>query len=239
MPWARIWERPVLSARWFLPRSSSGLLATPTSGSLMKWLARTALSLSLLLTINEASTALDALRRGARQGARGVKFHPAITKTAINDPDLEGFYSLAEELRMPIVVHTGPHGWFLSKYRPILIDEVAHRHPQLPLVIEHLGGAGLSRETLAVMQNSPNIYGGLATCLTEDAGWFVPTEEIAFMVRKFGADRFIFGSDFPWNKAENTRRALEVLGGLKLPPVDLDLIRSGNMERLVSSVIKS
>jgi len=190
------------------------------------------------ITINEVSSAVDDLRAGIRRGAKGVKFHPAITKIAINEPGLDEFYSLSEENRMPVLIHTGPHGWFLSNYRPALVDEVARKHPRLPLVIEHMGGAGFSRETFAVMQNSPNTYGGLATCLTADSGWFVPTDEVAFMVRKFGADRFMFGSDFPWNSAENTRKALEVLGKLDLARVDLELIRSGNMERLISSVGK-
>lgn len=190
------------------------------------------------ITLREVATALDDLRLGASRGARGIKFHPAISKIAINDPGLDGFYSLAEEMRMPVLIHTGPHGWFLSKYRPALVDEVARAHPRLPLVIEHIGGAGLVREAYAVMQNSPNTYGGLASCLVEDFGWFVPAEEIAFLVRKFGADRFMFGADFPWNSAENTRKAIKVLGGLKLPRVDLELILSGNMERLVSSAVK-
>jgi predicted TIM-barrel fold metal-dependent hydrolase len=190
------------------------------------------------ITINDVATALSDLRVGIQRGAKGVKFHPAITKIAVDEPGLEAFYSLAEEMRMPVLIHTGPHGWFLSKYRPALVDEVARRHPRLPLVIEHLGGAGLARETFAVMQNSPNTYGGLATCLTGDSGWFVPTDEVAFMIKKFGADRFIFGSDFPWNPAENTRKAKEVLRDLKMPRVDLELVLSGNMERLVSSVGK-
>jgi len=190
------------------------------------------------VTLNDTASAVDVLRLGIERGAKGVKFHPAITRIAVNDAGLDGFYALAEEKRMPVLIHTGPHGWFLSKYQPMLIDEVARRHPRLPLVIEHIGGAGLVREALAVMQNSPNTYAGLASCLTADAGWFVPTEEVAFMIKKFGADRFVFGADFPWNSAENTRKSMEVLGRLKLPSVDLELVLSGNMERLIASAGK-
>ena len=191
------------------------------------------------ITINEAATAVDDLRSGFKRGAKGVKFHPAITRIAIDEPALGDFYKLAEEMRMPVLIHTGPHGWFLSKYRPILVDEVARNHPKLPLIIEHLGGAGLVRETYAVMQNSPNTYGGFTTCLTADSGWHVPTEEAAILIRKFGADRFIFGADFPWNQADNTRKARKVMEGMKMPGVDLELVLSGNMERLVSSVGKT
>ena len=190
------------------------------------------------ITINGVETALSDLRGGIKRGAKGVKFHPAITKIAVDEPGLEEFYALAEEMRMPVLIHTGPHGWFLSKYQPILVDEVARRHPKLPIIIEHLGGAGLVRETYAVMQNSANTYGGLASCLTGDSGWHIPAAEIGILVDKFGADRFIFGADFPWNSPENTRKSKEVLHGLKMPRVDLELVLSGNMERLVSSVGK-
>jgi hypothetical protein len=187
-------------------------------------------------TLNEAGPGAAAMvRECAGRGARGIKFHPAIIRIPINDPALEDFYSAAEELRLPVIYHTGPHGWRLDFYRPALVDEVAQRHPKLPLVIEHLGGAGLCREAYAVMQNNPNVYGGLATCLTPDSTWFVPPEEIKLMLGQFGAERLVFGSDFPWTGVEMNRRAMEVLRGLGLPQADLSLVLSGNIERLVSS----
>ena len=110
------------------------------------------------------------LRRYVPLGARGVKFHPPVIKVPINDPSLAEFYSLAESWRLPVLFHTGPHGWQLSAYQPMRVDEVAQRHPKLPLIIEHLGGKAFVRETYAVMQNNRNVYGGLATCLPPDAG---------------------------------------------------------------------
>jgi len=188
------------------------------------------------VTLQEPGPAAAAdLRKLAARGARGVKLHPAIIKTAVDDPALEPVWAVAEEFRLPVLIHTGPHGWHLSKYRPALVDEVAQRHPKLPLIIEHMGGAGLCREAYAVMANSKCTYGGLTTCLNEDATWAVPPDEIRMMIGKFGAERFIFGSDFPWNSVEQNKRALAVLDSFKLPPSDLDLILTGNIERLVGS----
>ena len=53
---------------------------------------------------------------------------------------------------------------------------------------------------------------------------------------KFGAERFIFGADFPYNSVEENRKALEVLKGMGLSLSDVSLIVSGNLERLMSRV---
>ncbi|MEK7767466.1 MAG: amidohydrolase family protein, partial [bacterium] len=179
------------------------------------------------------------LREAAGRGARGVKFHPPVVHLAINDPSLEKFYGVAEALRLPVLYHTGPHGWHLNRYNPLLVDEVAQRHPKLPLIIEHLGGEAFVHETFAVMQNNPNVYGGLATCLPADAGWRVPASRVRELIREFGADRFVFGADFPYNTVETNRRAVEVLKGLDLPHADVSLIVSGNLERLNEGVVTS
>jgi len=189
------------------------------------------------ITLNgTGELALETLREHGPKGARGVKFHPAIIKVAINDKGLEPFYGLAERWRLPILYHTGPHGWEIARYQPLLVDQVAQRHPDLPLIIEHLGGRAFARETHAVMQNNPNVYGGLATCLNESDGWHVPADEIKVLIKRFGAARFCFGSDFPYNTVDQNRRAIAVLKSFKLPAADLGLILSGNLERLDAAV---
>ncbi len=187
------------------------------------------------ITVNEAGPEAAArLEESAKRGARGIKFHPAVARIAIADPSLEEFYSLAEKLSLPVLFHTGPHGWLLDKYRPLRVDEVAYRHPRLPLIIEHLGGAGLVRETYAVLQNGASVYGGLTTCLPTDATWHVPAAEVKSLLDKFGAERFVFGSDYPYNAVEANRRALKVLKEMGLSSADLSLVVSGNLERLDS-----
>ena len=61
-----------------------------------------------------------------------------------NDPKLEPYYALAEELDIPVAIHLGPGppgvAYFASpKYRaslgnPLLLEEVLVRHPKLRLV---------------------------------------------------------------------------------------------------------
>jgi predicted TIM-barrel fold metal-dependent hydrolase len=189
------------------------------------------------ITVNgTGELALETLREHGPKGVRGIKFHPAVIRVAINDRGLEPFYGLAERWRLPVLYHTGPHGWELAKYLPLLVDQVAQRHPNLPLIVEHLGGRAFAHETFAVMQNNKNVMGGLATCLTEDAGWHVPAEQIKAMLARFGATRFCFGSDFPYNTAAQVKKSVAVLRSFKLAAADLALILSGNLERLVADV---
>lgn len=188
------------------------------------------------LTLQAGGDAAAGMLRTHGAGARGVKFHPPLIGVAINDPSLGEFYARAEARRLPILYHTGPHGWFLNRYNPMLVDEVAQRHPKLPLVVEHLGGEAFVHETRAVMQNNRNVYAGLATCLPDDAGWHVPTAAVKRLIEAFGADRFIFGADYPYNSVETNRRAMQVLKDLNLPAADLSLILSGNLERLDGNV---
>lgn len=190
------------------------------------------------MTLTTVEGAAETLRECARKGAKGVKFHPPVTRISPCDPRLDGFYALAEELRMPVLYHTGPHGWLLDEYRPLVLDRVCQAHPKLPVVIEHLGGTGFIREAWAVMQNNRSAYGGLTSCLVPGMGWPVPADEAAAMMREFGADRFLFGSDFPYNGAQATRQAVEALKGFGLPAADLSLVMSGNLERLMGNVMQ-
>jgi len=189
------------------------------------------------VTINGTGpAAAAALAAALRAGARGVKFHPPVIRVAINDPGLEAFYGLAAEARVPVLYHTGTHGWYLNRYHPLLVDEVAQRHPKLPLIIEHLGGMPFLHETEAVLDNNPNVLAGLATCLPPDASWHVPADAVRRLVTGRGADRFVFGADFPYNPVEKNREAIRILGDLNLPAADLPLILSGNLERLDANV---
>jgi hypothetical protein len=190
------------------------------------------------MTLTAVEGAAATLRECARRGAKGVKFHPPVTRISPCDPGLEEFYAVAEELRMPVLYHTGPHGWLLDEYRPLVLDRVCQAHPKLPVVIEHVGGTGFIREAWAVMQNNRNAYGGLTSCLVPGMGWQVPVDEAGAMVREFGADRFLFGSDFPYNGARENIKAMEVLKGLGIPPADLALVLSGNLERLMDNVAR-
>jgi predicted TIM-barrel fold metal-dependent hydrolase len=123
---------------------------------------------------------------------------------APNDPRLEPYYALAEELNIPVGIHTGigppgtPHQPCCPRFRvtlgnPILVEEVLVRHPRLRLYLMH-GGAPYLQETKAIMSVYPQVYADLSVI-----NWILPREEFHGYLRElmqagFGK-RLLFGSD--------------------------------------------
>ncbi|MCX6327922.1 MAG: amidohydrolase family protein, partial [Bacteroidia bacterium] len=91
---------------------------------------------------------------------------------SLNDSLFDPYLTLAEELDIPVGVHTGlgPEGTpyiCCPKFRvtygnPILLEEVLVKHPKLRLYIMH-GGWPYLEETKAIMSVYPQVYADLAT----------------------------------------------------------------------------
>ncbi len=130
---------------------------------------------------------------------------------APNDPRLEPYYALAEELDIPVGIHTGigppgtPYDPCCPRFRvtlgnPILVEEVLVRHPRLRLYLMHAGAPYL-QETKAILSVYPQVYTDLAT-----VNWILPREEfhgyLRELVRAGFGQRLLFGSDqMEWPEA--------------------------------------
>jgi len=123
---------------------------------------------------------------------------------APDDPRLEPYYALAEELDVPVGIHTGygppgtPYipglqGFRVTLGNPALVEEVLIHHPRLRVYLMH-GGAPYLQETKVILSVYPQVYLDLATI-----NWIVPSQEFhnylhELMVAGFGK-RLLFGSD--------------------------------------------
>ena len=123
---------------------------------------------------------------------------------APNDPRLEPYYALAEEMDIPVGIHTGlgpagtPYDPCCPNFRvtlgnPVLVEEVLIRHPRLRIYLMH-GGWPYLQETKAILSVYPQVYVDLATI-----NWIIPREEFHTYLRElivagFGK-RLLFGSD--------------------------------------------
>jgi predicted TIM-barrel fold metal-dependent hydrolase len=123
---------------------------------------------------------------------------------APNDPCMEPYYALAEEMDIPVGLHTGigppgtPYDPCCTQFRvtlgnPILVEEVLVRHPQLRIYLMH-GGAPYLQETKAILSVYPHVYVDLATI-----NWILPREEFHSYLRELVhagfSKRLLFGSD--------------------------------------------
>jgi predicted TIM-barrel fold metal-dependent hydrolase len=152
---------------------------------------------------NAKEDAVQELRRAHDQlGLTGLKLNPAL-----QDFDPAGtlaleVYKEAERLQMPVVVHTGIT--FSSRFsmrhnQPLLLDDVARKHPKLRICLAHLGWPWVLDAVTVAIRNE-NVY-------LDTAGTFAgtPLESIrqitalvpVRLIENTLAEKLMFGSDYP------------------------------------------
>ena len=130
-----------------------------------------------------------------------------------NDPLLDPYFALAEELDLPVLIHTLGFGAHLPGFRvaagnPVLLESALVRHPKLRLYVENTGYPFLS-EIIAMMYQYPQLHGDLSTIT-----WIIPRETfhdyLRGLVRAGLGKRLMFGSDqMQW--PETIGRAIEAI----------------------------
>jgi uncharacterized protein len=119
------------------------------------------------------------------------------------DSSLAPYFALAEEMDIPVGVHTGigPPNAALEccpKLRaslgsPLLLEELLVRHPKLRLSVMHAGYPYLE-QTIALMQMYPQVYADLSAI-----DWMIPRAEfhryLESLMRAGFGKRLMFGSD--------------------------------------------
>ena len=118
---------------------------------------------------------------------------------------------------------------------PLLLDDVAQRHPELPIVIEHVGGIAFFDQALAVLHNNPNCYVGLTQCSGRDPKYHLAPERVRLLLDTVGPQRIIYGLDYPWNarNSDALRHDLEWVRSWDISDEDKERILGGNLESLV------
>jgi predicted TIM-barrel fold metal-dependent hydrolase len=163
----------------------------------------------------------------AALGCRGVKLYPTYHHFYANDSRLYPLYAKAQELRIPVMIHTGSSvfpGTRLKYGDPLHLDDVAVDFPDLTLVMAHSGrGFWYDRAfTLARLHSSLYLeIAGLPPHKLLD--YFPDLERVA--------DRVIFGSDFPG--MPHIGRNIEAIRGLPLRPETKEKILGGNAARIL------
>ena len=134
-------------------------------------------------------------------GLRGIKLYPHAGFYP-NDPRLDGVYRKCEELRVPVVIHTGVKAvrWQWMKYnRPIYVDDVATNFPNLPVVMCH-GGFPWVDEFLAVAHANPNVWVDISFLDYVERAFHkegLAESVIRSLAAVIGADRLLWGSEGP------------------------------------------
>jgi predicted TIM-barrel fold metal-dependent hydrolase len=86
------------------------------------------------LSLDEGEDPLREAERCLALGARGIKLHPRAQAFRVNDPRLEAVFALADERRLPVLIHAGRG---LPPGMPLELGHVAERYPGASLILAH------------------------------------------------------------------------------------------------------
>ena len=175
----------------------------------------------------------EQLERSIDCGLKGVKLYPAMAGFDPSSERHDSFYARAVDAGLVLLWHMGatvtPVGR-LSVSQPLLLDDVARRHPELRQIIAHVGSPWHS-DAIAVMRKNQHVWADVSGV------WRRPTEgrSILIMAQEFGvADKLLFGSDFPLHTPADVRAGLEALcDDEQIDPAIVDaILGSDQRERL-------
>jgi len=160
-------------------------------------------------------------------GLRGLKLGPIYQHFDPLSEQAFRVYEVAERLRLPIMWHQGTtfvRDAPLIHARPVLLDEVARRFPELRIVIAHLGHPWIE-EAMATIRKHPHLYADISALETRP--WQYYTGMISAVEYGVG-DKLLLGTDFPFSTVERTVEGLRGINRLvantPLPVVPEDVI---------------
>ena len=155
-------------------------------------------------------------------GLRGLKMHPDSQVFAIDDPRLFPVYDMIGD-QLPILFHMGDHRFDYS--HPARLRKVLDLFPKLKVIAAHFGGYSM--------------YDTAAELLYDKDCFFDVSSSLMFMeegvaekyINHYGAQRFVYGSDFPmWDPVREMERFLS----LKLTDAQKEQIAHITAEKILN-----
>ncbi|MDR2686807.1 MAG: amidohydrolase family protein [Oscillospiraceae bacterium] len=160
----------------------------------------------------------EALDYARANGFAGAKLHPDCQRFRADDPKVFFLYEALAARGLPLLLHAGDSRYDFSS--PARVANVARAFPGLTLVAAHLGGWSQWEDGARLLPGLDNVLVDTSSSL-----YSLPPARAREIIRAFGAQRVLFGTDFPmWDAAEELR----LLRALELTPEEMEGILWGN-----------
>lgn len=164
-------------------------------------------------------------------GLRGIKLHSDFQDFNIDDEKAFPIYEAAEG-RLPILFHIGDSR--SDRSSPERLLKVVKRFPRLTVIGAHLMGWSMwDRGTElfgSYIHENPqcSVFTDCSSSL-----YAMTPEHAAELIRKFGVERVMWGTDYPMRNAKDE---LELFTKLTLNDREREMILSGNALRLLGEI---
>lgn len=172
------------------------------------------------MTPDEAEKDLDHI---LALGLRGVKVHPDFQRFRIDDRRQYPFYEMLCARGVPILFHTGDYRYDFSG--PERLGALVRDFPRLTAIGAHFAGWSEWETVLERITPSENLWVDCSSSLA-----FLEPEYAARLVRHFGAEKVLYGTDFPMWRADEERERFD---RLPLTEEERQMILCGNAKRLL------
>jgi predicted TIM-barrel fold metal-dependent hydrolase len=179
-------------------------------------------------TVHPALSVEDNLRYLTDNGIVGVKLHPLFQDLALDDPRVLDILFALSEAGMPVVTHVGAGGSEEANLRgaPAALRVLADKLPDLKLIACHFGGYHRLDEA------ERHVVGSTVTLETSWPPAIAELEpsRVVELIRTHGADRVVYGSDWPMARPDAEIAAIRNLG---LTKAEEDGILGDNLARIL------
>jgi len=176
----------------------------------------------------------DTRRLFEKLGIRMLKIHPPHQVLAANgyrvgDEGLAAIYATAEEMRRPVMIHTGTSIFPGARNRfadPIAVDDVAVDFPRLSLILAHAGRPLYMETAVFLARRHPNVHMDLSGIPPKKLLEYLPRlEELS--------DKCLWGTDYPSPGVLSIRRNIEEFLALPLSEAARERILWSNAATLL------
>jgi len=163
-------------------------------------------------------------------GYSGLKSVPSALEMDINDRGFYPCYEMAQELEVPILIHTGSviiKGLRVKHVHPLMVDDVAFDFPDLKIICAHLG-SWQYMDTINMLLHHRNVYADIS---------FWPLNPLYMdlvpwkVLERTLSDKILMGSDYP--AGQTPKEAAEAVGRLPVGEEFKEKILGANAVRLL------
>ena len=181
-------------------------------------------------TRNKSSESVEAICKAIEEyDLDGIKFHPNNTGVDLDSEYNQSIFDYAERHKIPVAIHSYPNtkNDRSAAYR---IVNVLEQYPDLTVIISHMGA--YQWEQLV----STRAYLDISAALPDYVRTYgIP--KVKEILRKFGTDRLIFGTDYPDNRTlkpeEIYKSYFEILNQMDFTYDEALQIAYGNIKKIM------
>lgn len=131
-------------------------------------------------------------------GLRGLKMHPDYQLFSIDDPRLFPVYEMIGD-KLPVVLHMGDSRYDYS--HPRRLRKVLELFPRLRVIAAHFGGYTMPAVAEEALYDKECFFDVSSSLM------FMEDGVAEAYINRYGAERFVYGSDFPmWDPVTEMER---------------------------------